>query len=178
MYCFTFLGDFIMTKTDENLKAAFAGESQANRMYLAFAKAAEQEGFPQIAKLFKAAAEAETVHAHNHFRVMGKVKSTAENLDEAISGETYEFKTMYPQFIEDAKAEGNKKALQSFDYANKVEQVHADLYKKAIEAAKAKKDLPEGEIYVCPVCGDTFVGTAPGNCPICGTPKAKFTKIQ
>jgi rubrerythrin len=166
-----------MTKTDENLKAAFAGESQANRMYLAFAKAAEQEGFPQIAKLFKAAAEAETVHAHNHFRVMGKVKSTAENLEAAVSGETYEFKTMYPQFIEDAKAEGNKKALQSFDYANKVEQVHAGLYQKAIEAAKAKKDLPKADIYVCPVCGDTFEGTAPDNCPICGTPKEKFTRI-
>jgi len=166
-----------MTKTDENLKAAFAGESQANRMYLAFAKAAEQEGFPQIAKLFKAAAEAETVHAHNHLRVMGKVKSTAENLEAAVSGETYEFKTMYPQFIEDAKAEGNKKALQSFDYANKVEQVHAGLYQKAIDAAKTKKDLPSADIYVCPVCGDTFEGTAPDKCPICGTPKAKFTKI-
>ena len=166
-----------MAKTDENLKAAFAGESQANRMYLAFAKAAEQEGFPQIAKLFKAAAEAETVHAHNHLRVLGKVKTTAENLNEAVNGETYEFTKMYPQMIQEAKAEGNKKALQSFDYANKVEQVHADLYKNAIEAAKAKKDLPAYDIYVCPVCGDTFVGTAPDNCPVCGTPKAKFMKI-
>ena len=100
-----------MTKTDENLKAAFAGESQANRLYFAFAKAAEQEGFPQIAKLFKAAAEAETVHAHNHLRVMGQVKTTADNLGTAVSGETYEFKKMYPQFIEEAKAEGNKKAV-------------------------------------------------------------------
>lgn len=167
-----------MSKTDENLKAAFAGESQANRMYLAFAKAAEQEGFPQIAKLFKAAAEAETVHAHNHLRVLGKVKTTVDNLNEAVNGETYEFTKMYPQMIDEAKAEGNKKALQSFDYANKVEAVHADLYKKAIESAKTKKDLPAGDIYVCPVCGDTFLGTAPDNCPICGTPKAKFTKIQ
>jgi rubrerythrin len=174
---FTFFGDFIVTKTDENLKAAFAGESQANRMYLAFAKAAEQEGFPQIAKLFKAAAEAETVHAHNHLRVLGKVKTTAENLNEAVTGETYEFTKMYPKMIEEAKAEGNKKALQSFDYANKVEAIHADLYKKAIESAKAKKDLPAVDIYVCPVCGDTFVGTAPDNCPICGTPKTKFIKI-
>ena len=166
-----------MSKTDENLKAAFAGESQANRMYLAFAKAAEQEGFPQIAKLFKAAAEAETVHAHNHLRVLGQVKTTAENLSTAVTGETYEFKTMYPQFIEEAKAEGNKKALQSFDYANKVEQVHAGLYQKAIEAAKVKSDLPAADIHVCPVCGDTFEGTAPYNCPICGTPKEKFTKI-
>ena len=156
-----------MTKTDENLKAAFAGESQANRLYLAFAKAAEQEGFPQIAKLFKAAAEAETVHAHNHLRVLGQVKTTADNLSTAVSGETYEFTKMYPQMIEDAKAEGNKKAVQSFDYANKVEAIHADLYQKAIDAIKTKQDLPTADIYVCPVCGNTFEGNAPDKCPIC-----------
>jgi rubrerythrin len=166
-----------MTKTDENLKAAFAGESQANRLYLAFAKAADQEGFPQIAKLFRAAAEAETVHAHNHLRVMGQVKTTIDNLSTAVSGETYEFKTMYPQFIEDAKKEGNKKALQSFDYANKVEAIHAGLYQKAIDAAKTKNDLPRAEIYVCPVCGNTFEGKEPDMCPICGTAKEKFMKI-
>ncbi|MCW4000518.1 MAG: rubrerythrin family protein [Candidatus Bathyarchaeota archaeon] len=167
-----------MSKTDENLKAAFAGESQANRLYLAFAKAAEKEGFPQIAKLFKAAAEAETIHAHAHLRVMGNVKSTAENLSTAVTGETYEFKQMYPQFIEQAKADANKAALVSFDYANKVEQVHAELYQKAIESAKAKKDMPSAPIYVCPVCGDTFVGDAPDKCPVCGLPKARFTKIE
>ena len=166
-----------MNKSEENLKAAFAGESQANRTYLAFAKAADKDGFPQIAKLFRAAAEAETVHALNHLNVIGKVKSTVENLEAAVSGETYEFKTMYPQFIEDAKKEGNKKALQSFDYANKVEQIHADLYQKAVESAKAKKDLPNAEISVCPVCGNTFVGKEPDACPICGTAKAKFIKI-
>ena len=166
-----------MTKTDENLKAAFAGESQANRLYLAFAKAAEQEGFPQIAKLFKAAADAETVHAHNHLRVLGQVKTTADNLSTAVSGETYEFTKMYPQFIEEAKAEGNKKAVQSFDYANKVEAIHADLYKKAIDSVKAKKDLPAAQITVCPVCGNTFEGNEPDVCPICGTSKAKFSKI-
>lgn len=167
-----------MTKTDDNLKAAFAGESQANRMYLAFAKVAQEEGFPQIAKLFKAAAEAETVHAHNHLRVLGQVKTTADNLSTAVSGETYEFTKMYPQMIEDAKAEGNKKAVQSFDYANKVEAIHADLYKKAIESVKAKKDLPAAQITVCPVCGNTFEGNEPDICPICGTPKEKFMKIQ
>jgi rubrerythrin len=166
-----------MAKTDENLKAAFAGESQANRMYLAFAKKADEEGFPQIAKLFRAAAEAETIHAHNHLRVMGQVKSTQENLSTAVSGETYEFKSMYPQFIDDAKKEDNKKALQSFDWANKVEQVHAELYQKAINTLKTSKDLPAAEIYVCPICGDTFVGDAPDRCPVCGVPKAKFTKI-
>jgi rubrerythrin len=167
-----------MTKTDDNLKAAFAGESQANRMYLAFAKVAQEEGFPQIAKLFKAAAEAETVHAHNHLRVMGQVKTTADNLSTAVSGETYEFTKMYPQMIEDAKTEGNKKALQSFDYANKVEAIHANLYQKAINAVKTKKDLPAAQLSVCPVCGNTFEGNEPDNCPICATPKAKFIKIQ
>jgi len=175
---YSFFGDLFMAKTDENLKAAFAGESQANRMYLAFAKAAEQEGFPQVAKLFKAAAEAETVHALNHFRVMGQIKATADNLNAAVSGETYEFTKMYPQMIEEAKAEGNKKAVQTFDYANKVETIHADLYKKALNAVKAKKDLPSAQITVCPVCGNTFEGNEPDNCPICATPKSYFTKIQ
>jgi rubrerythrin len=166
-----------MAKTNDNLKAAFAGESQANRMYLAFAKKAEEEGFPQIAKLFKAAAEAETVHALNHLRVMGQVKTTADNLGAAVTGETYEFTKMYPQFIEEAKAEGDKKALQSFDYANKVEKIHAGLYQKAIDTIKTKKDLPKADLYVCPVCGNTFEGEAPDACPICATLKAKFTKI-
>ncbi len=166
-----------MAKTDENLKAAFAGESQANRLYLAFAKAADLEGFPQVAKLFRAAAEAETVHAHNHLRVLGQVKTTTDNLGTAVSGETYEFTKMYPQFIEDAKKDNNKQALQSFDYANKVEQIHANLYKKAIDAVKTKKDMPKAELYVCPVCGNTFEGAVPDVCPICATPKAKFMKI-
>jgi len=167
-----------MVKTEENLKAAFAGESQANRMYLAFAKKAEEEGLTQVAKLFKAAAEAETVHALNHLNVMGQVKSTAENLGTAVSGETYEFKSMYPQFIEDAKNEGNKKALQSFEYANKVEQIHANLYQKALDALKNNKELPKVDMYVCPVCGNTFEGNTPDMCPICATKKAKFMKIE
>jgi rubrerythrin len=166
-----------MAKTEENLKAAFAGESQANRMYLAFAKKAEAEGLTQVAKLFKAAAESETVHALNHLNVMGQVKSTAENLGTAVSGETYEFKSMYPQFIEDAKKEGNKKALQSFDYANKVEQIHANLYQKALDALKNNKELPKVDMHVCPVCGNTFEGNVPDLCPICATSKEKFMKI-
>jgi rubrerythrin len=167
-----------MSKTDENLKAAFAGESQANRMYLAFAKKAEEEGLTQVAKLFKAAAEAETVHALNHLRVLSQVKSTAENLGTAISGETYEFKSMYPQFIEDAKKEGNKKAMQSFDYANKVEQIHANLYQKILDTLKDKKQIPQLDIYVCPICGNTFEDSAPDICPICATLKDKFIKID
>lgn len=167
-----------MSKTIDNLKEAFAGESQANRKYLAFAKKADEEGYPQIAKLFRAAAEAETIHAHAHLRVLDGVKSTAENLNEAVNGETFEFTKMYPKFIEDAKAENNKQALISFNYANKVEQVHADLYKKAVESIKNKQDLPKKDIYVCPVCGDTFEGDAvPDRCPVCGLVKDKFTKI-
>jgi rubrerythrin len=167
-----------MAKTDENLKAAFAGESQANRMYLAFAKKAEEEGLTQIAKLFRAAAEAETVHALNHLRVMGPVKSTLENLGTAVSGETYEFKKMYPDFISEAKKESNKPAQISFDYANKVEQIHANLYQKAIDVLKNKKEPAKADYYVCPVCGNTFEGSVPDNCPICATAKDKFMKIN
>ena len=167
-----------MAKTDENLKAAFAGESQANRMYLAFAKKADEEGLSQIAKLFRAAAEAETVHAHNHLRVMGQVKSTLDNLGTAVSGETYEFKKMYPDFMAEAKKEANKPALLSFDYANKVEQIHANLYQKAIDSLKNKKDLPTADMFVCPVCGNTFEGNIPDICPICATLKEKFMKIN
>lgn len=168
----------LLTKTEEDLKAAFAGESQANRKYLAFAKKADEEGYPQVAKLFRAAAEAETVHALNHLNVLSGVKSTADNLNAAISGETYEFKQMYPQFIEDAKKEGDKKAQMSFDSANKVEQIHAGLYQKALDAVKSKKELPKADIWVCPVCGNTFEGSAPDKCPICFTPKEKFMPIK
>jgi rubrerythrin len=167
-----------MTKTDQNLKDAFAGESQANRLYLAFAKKAEEEGFMQTAKLFRAAAQAETVHAHNHLRVTGQVKSTADNLGTAITGETFEFKKMYPEFIEDAKKEGNKPAQISFEYANKVEQIHAALYQKALDAVKSKKEVAKADCYVCPVCGNTFEGSVPDMCPICATPKSKFMKIE
>jgi rubrerythrin len=165
-----------MTKTDENLKAAFAGESQANRRYLAFANKAEQEGFMQVAKLLKAAAEAETVHAMNHLRITGEIKSTLDNLDTAVSGETFEFNEMYPEYIKTAKQEGNKQAAWSFDVANQVEQIHAKLYKKAIDALKNKKPLDKVDYYVCSVCGNTVEGSAPDKCPICGAPKEKFFK--
>ena len=159
-----------MTKTDENLKSAFAGESQANRRYLAFAKKAEEEGFTQVAKLFKAAAEAETVHALNHLRITGQIKSTLENLNTAVSGETFEFNEMYPGYIDTAKQEGNKQAVWSFDVANKVEQVHAKLFTKAIEALKNNKPMAKADYYVCSVCGNTFEGEPPDKCPICGIP--------
>ena len=165
-----------MTKTDENLKSAFAGESQANRRYLAFAKKAEEEGFTQIAKLFKAAAEAETVHALNHLRITGQIQSTLENLETAVFGETYEFKEMYPKYIDTAKQEGNKQASWSFDVANQVEQMHAKLFKKAMETLKNKKPMEKVDYYVCGVCGNTIEGEAPDKCPICGSPKEKFFK--
>jgi rubrerythrin len=166
-----------MNKTDDNLKAAFAGESQANRLYLAFAKKADEEGLAQVAKLFRAAAQAETVHALNHLAVTGQVKKTADNLGTAITGETFEFKKMYPDFIAEAKKDGNKQALLSFEYANQVEQIHAGLYQKALDALKGKKELAKADYYVCPVCGNTFEGATPDKCPICATKKEKFMKI-
>lgn len=165
-----------MTNTTENLKTSFAGESQANRRYLAFAKEAEEEGFSQIAKLFRAAAEAETIHALNHLRIIGEVKSTVENLSKAISGETFEFEEMYPEYIEVAKKEGNKQAAWSFTVANRVEKIHAELFNKAVVALKTKKAIEKTDYYVCGVCGNTVEGTPPEKCPICGAPKEKFFK--
>jgi len=167
-----------MSKSEENLKAAFAGESQANRKYLAFAKKADADGKKQVAKLFRAAADAETVHALNHLNVMGGVKSTAENLKEAVAGETHEYTEMYPGMIKDAEDEGNAEAKASFEKANKVEQVHANLYKEALAAVESGKDLEGKDIHVCQVCGNTFVGDVPDNCPICGVPKQSFKKIE
>jgi rubrerythrin len=165
--------------TSENLEAAFAGESQANRKYLAFAKKAEADGFKQIAKLFRASAEAETVHALAHLRVMGGIKGTAENLQAAIDGEGYEFKEMYPTFVKEAEAEGNKAAVHSFKDAMAVEEIHHGLYTKALEAQKAGKDLEGARIWVCPVCGNTVIGEEPPDkCPICNAPKEKFFEVK
>ncbi|MHB8770752.1 MAG: rubrerythrin family protein [Syntrophales bacterium] len=164
-----------MGKTEQDLQAAFAGESQANRKYLAFAKKAEQEGYGQIAKLFRAAAEAETIHAHNHLRELGAIKETKENLAAAISGESYEFQQMYPAMIKDAEAEGNKGALRSFTIANEVEKVHAALYKKALEQIGSNT---ETDYYVCGVCGYTVEGEAPDTCPVCGAKKQAFKKVD
>ena len=162
----------------ENLAAAFAGESQANRKYLAFAKRAEDEGYPQIAKLFRAAAAAETVHSHNHLRIMGGIKTTKENIMEAINGETYEFKTMYPGFLETAAEEGENQASWSFNIANEVEKIHAGLYQKASASLKKDSDLPAVEYYVCEVCGNTVEGNPPDKCPICNAGKKAFKKVE
>jgi rubrerythrin len=164
-----------MSKTVEDLKAAFAGESQANRKYLAFAKKADQEGFPMAARLFRAAAAAETVHAHAHLKVLGGIKSTKENIKEAIEGESYEFQNMYPQMIEDAKAEGNKQALQSFEFANAVEKIHAQLYQKMMDNLDKQAMV---DVYICPVCGMTVEGEPPEKCPVCGALKKFFERID
>jgi rubrerythrin len=164
--------------TKENLKEAFAGESQANRKYLAFAKKAAADGYPQIAKLFRAAAEAETVHAHSHFRVLGGIKSTTENLQAAIEGEGFEFKEMYPKFIAEAEKEGDKPALTTFTYANAVEKIHHTLYSEALAKLNTGKDLPAGDIHICGVCGYTVWGEAPDKCPVCGSAKKVFRRIE
>jgi rubrerythrin len=164
-----------MSKTEENLKEAFAGESQANRRYLAFAKKADQEGYSQVAKLFRAAAEAETVHAHAHLRALGGVGTTAENLKTAISGETHEFKQMYPAMIEAAKQEGQKSAERSFSYANEVEKIHANLYQKALDNLDNPQDL---DYHVCSVCGYTCEKEPPDKCPVCGSAAKAFFKVD
>lgn len=163
--------------TLDNLKEAFAGESQANRKYLAFAKKAEADGFAQVAKLFRAAAQAETIHAHAHLRVLGGVKSTAENVQEGIDGEGFEFQQMYPKFVAEAEKEGNKAAVITFKNAMAAEEIHHGMYKVALAAVKAGKDLPGTAIYVCDVCGNTVEGSAPDKCSVCGAPKARFAHI-
>jgi len=166
-----------MSKTKDNLKSAFAGESQANRRYTAFARKADEEGYPQIARLFRAAAEAETVHALNHLKIIGETKSTVSNLETAISGETFEFRSMYPEYLKTAQEENDKQAVWSFDVANKVEQIHANLYGKAVEALKSGKELAKINYYICSVCGNTVENAAPEKCPICGAPRNKFYKV-
>ena len=165
-----------MSKSEDALKEAFAGESQANRSYLAFAAKAEQEGLPQAAKLFRAAAEAETVHAHNHLRALNKIGSTKENLQVAIAGEIHEFKSMYPAMIEAAKADGNKAAERSFQYANEVEKIHAKLYQEMVDnLGTAQEAYP---YFVCPVCGYTCEKEAPEVCPVCGAKGKLFKKVE
>jgi rubrerythrin len=167
-----------MAETEKNLQAAFAGESQANRRYLFFADKADKEGYPQIARLFRAAAEAETAHARNHFNAMDGIGSTEENLRAASMGEHYEFTRMYPPFIEQAEAENNNRAKISFDYANQVEQVHHGYFEEALKALAAGQQLKDAPYFVCPVCGNTFAGEAPNKCPICGTPRDRFSRVE
>lgn len=165
-----------MATTQDNLNDAFAGESQANRKYLAFAQKAEKDGFANVAKLFRTAAEAETIHAHGHLNAMDGVGSTLENLEVAVGGETYEFKEMYPPMLKQAEADGHK-AKRMFGLAMKAEEVHANLYAQALEAVQAGKDLTETNFYLCPVCGHIELGSAPDACPICGALGSKFVQV-
>jgi rubrerythrin len=164
--------------TADNLKEAFAGESQANRKYLAFAKKADGEGYPQIAKLFRAAAAAETIHAHAHLRVMGGVKGTGDNLQAAIDGEGFEFQTMYPKFVAEAEQESNRGAVTTFRNAMEVETVHHALYSEALERFQSGTDMPAARISICDVCGNTVVGEVPDTCPVCGAAKERFTEVK
>jgi rubrerythrin len=165
-----------MTKSMDALKAAFAGESQANRKYTAYSRKADQEGFTQVAKLFRAAAAAETVHALSHYNALNGVKSTSENLQDAIAGENYEVVSMYPEFIKDAEAEKERAALRSFKWAWEVEKIHEALYREAL--ATLGKTTEVYDYYICPVCGYTVGKAAPSVCPVCGTAGAKFEKVS
>ncbi len=164
--------------TTDNLQEAFAGESQANRKYLAFATKADEDGKAQIARLFRAAAAAETVHAHAHLRVLGGVQDTIANIQAAIDGEGAEFREMYPGFVAEAQAEGNKPAEISFQNALTVEEIHFNLYSQAMEAAQQGADLPAADIHVCSVCGNTVTGDAPDQCSVCGAPKERFFLVE
>ncbi len=168
----------LQVATKENLQNAFAGESQANRKYLAFAEQAESEGYRQVAKVFRAAAAAETVHAHAHMRAMGAIKSTKENLAEAIKGESFEFQQMYPGYISEARGEGHKAALVSFQNAMAVEHVHHSLYIEALNVLEGGRDMPEARVFVCPVCGNTVLDETPEKCPVCGAAGIKFEEVQ
>ena len=157
-----------MSKTMDNLKEAFAGESQANRTYLAYADVAVREGKPGVAKLFRAVAAAETIHAHTHLRALGAIKTTLDNLADAMDGESHEFTSMYPPMIATAKAEGHKRAIRSMTEAMEVEKIHFGLFDEALEAVKAGGDLGDVVIRICPNCGHTVIGDAPEACPVCG----------
>jgi rubrerythrin len=163
--------------TKKNLADAFAGESQANRKYLAFAKQADSDGYPQVARLFRGAAHAETIHALAHLRALGGIKNTADNLAAAVEGEGFEFQKMYPPYLQQAQDEGDKPAEISFRNALAVEEIHHKLYSDALQAVKAGNDLADRTVYVCEICGNTVYDEVPERCPVCGVPGDRFTKI-
>jgi len=165
-----------MATTKDNLKEAFAGESQANQKYLAFAKEAENAGFGNVAKLFRTTAQAERIHAEGHFAALGGIGSTAENLEAAIGGETFEYHKMYPPMLEQAETD-NHPAKRMFTFALKAEQVHAELYKKALEAVRNGQDLTATEVWLCPFCGHIELDNPPETCPICGAKASQFVQV-
>jgi rubrerythrin len=163
--------------TQNNAMDAFAGESQANRKYLAFSEKAAADGLTSIATLYKAASEAEAIHAKKLLKVLGAVNATEKNLEGSIEGETHEYTSMYPAFIKEAEAEKKSEAVLAFTHAMKAEEVHAGLYKKALAALKAGHDLGREKIFLCPVCGNIEIGKAPDKCPICGVFGKQFREI-
>ena len=165
-------------QSTKNLAEAFAGESQANRRYLAFAEKAEEDGFPNIARLFRAVAESETIHAINHLKAMSGIKSTLENVEEALQGEKDEVSGMYPMFMDQAKRDSNNDALTSFYWANEAEIEHGDFFEKAVNTLKDGDDLELGDVYICSVCGYTVEGEPPEKCPTCNLPKDKFDLVK
>lgn len=167
-----------MTDTEKNLQDAFAGESQANRRYTYYAEKAEKEGHPQIAKLFRAAAAAETVHARNHFNAMDGIGTTKANLTAGIIGEHHEFTAMYPSFIRQAMEDQYKRAERTFDFANQVEEVHHELFQEAVKALDAGQEMKDEPFFVCPVCGYTVAGEPPEKCPVCGAPAKSFMQVD
>jgi rubrerythrin len=165
-------------KTTEDLRAAFAGESQANRKYLAWSIQADREGLPEVAKLFRAVAAAETVHAHNHFRTLGEIKSTADNLKAAMAGENYEVVTMYPEFLQDATSEEQKVAARSFEWAWEVEKIHEQLYASALEQLESG-GVADATYWVCQTCGHTHLGDeAPERCPVCQAKRSAYFMVN
>ena len=175
---FTILATVLTMATQENAMEAFAGESQANRKYAAFAEKAASEGFNNIGRLFKAASEAEAIHAKKLLKAMGKIVSTKENLEKAVAGETHEYTEMYPKFVQEAEAEKKSDALLAFNYALKAEEVHAGLYKEALKTLNSGKDMSNRTVWLCPVCGNIFLGQPPDQCPICKVFKKMFREIE
>jgi rubrerythrin len=165
-------------ETEGNLQQAFGGESMANRRYTFFADKAEKEGYPQVARLFRAVAEAETIHARNHFLVMDAVGSTKDNLTAASIGEHLEFTGMYPNFLEKAREERNQRAEKTFEYANAVERIHHGYFEEALKAVKEGKQPEDHTYFVCQVCGNTVTGAAPDKCPVCGANSQQFKRVE
>ena len=163
--------------SEDNLKNAFAGESQAHMRYIIFAKKAEEEGFPNVSRLFKAISYAEQVHATNHFDVLGMIRGSTDNLQAAIDGETYEINEMYPAFNTVAKLQEEKGAQRTTDWALQAEKIHASMYQKARQAVENNKDIKLGTVYICDNCGYTVEGEAPNRCPVCSATKEKFRKF-
>lgn len=163
--------------TQDNLQAAFAGESQANRKYLAYAKKADEDGFPQIARLFRGAAAAETIHAHMHLANMDGIGDTAANVQDAVEGEGFEYQKMYPDYLKEAQAAGDKTAAKGFAWAMRVEEVHHGLYSQARQAVERGQDLPERKVFVCGVCGNTVYDEVPDTCPICSHSGDHYSEV-